>query len=220
VRLEFNCGKLQVGMADGSDWTVANAQQGGPGALITADSTHLDVRSGSSNNWFDTLGRQRWIVTLPTAATNQLDISPNAAESRVDLGAGSFSSISIHPNAGSLFLNLANASFKELDLAVNAGSASVVIGANPNGQTGVRSASMHINAGSIEVCMTGDVAFQVTSDPNITFSTNLDESGLVKTGDSWSTASYDDAFLVAERVHIQLDGNAGSFTLNPEGGCS
>ena len=68
--------------------------------------------------------------------------------------------------------------------------------------------------------MTGDVALQVTSDPNITFSTNLDESGLVKTGDSWSTAGYDDAFLVRDRVHIQLDGNAGSFTLNPEGGCS
>ena len=77
-------------------------------------------------------------------------------------------------------------------------------------------ATMSVNAGSIEVCTENGVALQVAVDPNLTFSTNLDESGLTKAGDTWSTAGYADA---TDRVHIDLEGNAASFTLNPEGGC-
>ena len=56
-----------------------------------------------------------------------------------------------------------------------------------------------------------------SSDANISFSHNLDESGLQRAGDTWSTPGYAGA---DEQVHIDLDGNAASFTLNPEGGCS
>ena len=55
-----------------------------------------------------------------------------------------------------------------------------------------------------------------TTNANITFSTNLDESGLTRAGDTWSTAGYAAA---ADQVHIDLEGNAASFTLNPKGGC-
>jgi hypothetical protein len=217
VQLEFNCGTLEVAMADGTDWTVASGQQGGSSARISADSSHLEVRPAASNNWFNDLGRQHWVVSLPTAATSRLEISPNAAETRVDLGGGSFTSVSIHPNAGSLFLNLANANLKDLELGVNAGSASIIIGGIADRFPVTRSLSIHVNAGSIEACIGDGVALQVTSDPNITFSTNLDTSGLDKTGSAWSTPGYAEA---TDKVHIQLDGNAGSFTLNPEGGCS
>jgi hypothetical protein len=211
VKLDFNCGTLNVGMAGGNQWTVASGQSGGSAAEISAASDRLDVSSHGTNNWFNG-GRQRWKVTLPTGTTYQLEVNPNAAETKVDLHGGRFTSVSVQPNAGSLFLDLTNAEVDDLTVSVNAGSASIVVGAGLDMR-----ASLHVNAGSIEVCTGTGVALQVTSDPNITFSTNLDSSNLVKVGNSWSTANYADA---AKRVHIQLDGNAGSFTLNPEGGCS
>jgi hypothetical protein len=78
-------------------------------------------------------------------------------------------------------------------------------------------ASLSVNAGSIEVCTDDGVALSVTTNANITFSHNLEEEGLQHVGDTWSTPGYADA---TDQVQIDLDGNAASFTLNPEGGCS
>jgi len=211
VQLDFNCGTLNVGMADTGVWTVASGQRGGSPAKITADSDRLEVRTPNTSNWFDQ-GRQRWNVTLPTGTTYDLDVSPNAADTKVDLGGGVFTSVSVHPNAGSVFLDMTDAQVDELDLSLNAGSASIVIGSGLD-----MSGSLSVNAGSIELCTTGDVALRITGESNITFSTNLDESGLLKSGNTWSTAGYGGA---SDQVRIQLSGNAGSFALNPEGGCS
>ncbi len=212
VQLDFNCGVLRVAMAAGDEWSVASGQNGGSPATISSDSDRLEVRtSNNDSNWFDR-GRQRWNVMLPTATSYDLQISPNAAETRVDLGGGTFTSVSVQPNAGSVFLDLTDAQVDNLDLSLNAGSASIVIGSGLD-MTG----SLSVNAGSIELCTTGDVALRITSDPNITFSTNLDETDLSKSGNTWSTANYEGA---SQHVRIQLSGNAGSFALNPEGGCS
>jgi hypothetical protein len=211
VQLDFNCGTLNVGMDDADGWTVASGQRNGSPAEITADSDRLEVRTPNGDNWFDQ-GRQRWNVTLPTGTRYELQISPNAADSKVDLGGGTFASVSIQPNAGSIFLDLTDAQVDDLDLSLNAGSASIVVGAGLD-----MSGSLSVNAGSIELCTTGDVALRITGESNITFSTNLDESDLVKSGNTWSTAGYAAA---SRQVRIQLSGNAGSFALNPEGGCS
>jgi hypothetical protein len=210
VKLDFNCGTLRVAMDDGHQWTVASGRNRGSAATISSDSDRLEVRS-PSDNWLDT-GRQRWNVTLPTSTSYSLDISPNAADTKVDLGGGTFTSVSMHPNAGSVSLDLTDAQVDNLDLSLNAGSASIVIGSGLD-MTG----TLSVNAGSIELCTTGKVALRVTTEPNLTFSTNLDSTDLVKSGNSWSTASYEGA---SQQVRIQLSGNAGSFALNPEGGCS
>ena len=213
VQLDFNCGNLTVAMDDSATgWTVQSGQRGGSPATIDAAPARLQVRTPSnSTNWFDQ-GRQRWNVTLPTSTNYELDVSPNAADTKIDLGGGKFTSVSIQPNAGSVSLDLTGAQVDKLDLSLNAGSASIVIGAGLD-----MAGSLSVNAGSIEMCTTGDVAVRITSDPNITFSTNLDQSGLVKSGNTWSTTGYDGA---SQQVRIQLSGNAGSFALNPEGGCS
>jgi hypothetical protein len=62
----------------------------------------------------------------------------------------------------------------------------------------------------------GAVAITVT-ETNITFSNNLDESGLTRTGDTWQTVNYPGA---QHRVTLTVRGNAGSFSLNPEEGCT
>jgi LiaI-LiaF-like transmembrane region len=211
VQLDFNCGTLRVGTTTGNQWAVAAGHTGGSAETITSDTDRLTVTSRSNDNWFDA-GRQRWNVTLPTATTYQLTVDPNAADTRIELAGGHFTTVSVHPNAGSIFMDLTGATVDDLNLSLNAGSASVIIGGPLD-----MSASMSVNAGSIELCTVGDVALQVSSDPNITFSTNLDGSGLTKAGNTWSTTNYASA---SQRVRLQLSGNAGSFTLNPEGGCS
>jgi hypothetical protein len=211
VTLDFSCGTLVVGTTDGDEWSVASGRQGGEPATITAGGDHLSVESSRDDRWFGG-GRQHWIVGLPVQTMYQLNVSPNAADTEIDLSGGFFSSISLSPNAGSLRLDLTKAELDELDLSLNAGSAVILIG-----QGRSMHASMSVNAGSIEVCTDDGVALRVIVDANVTFATNLDESGLDQVGDTWSTPDYADA---AHRVQIDLEGNAASFTLNPEGGCS
>ena len=211
VRLDFNCGTLEVSTTDGDEWSVASGRQGGDPAKITADSDRLVVESSEHDGWWNG-GRQHWIVGLPTSTSYQLDITPNAADATIDLGGGRFTSVSVQPNAGSVRLDLADAEVDDLALSLNAGSLAVLIGAGSS-----MDASMSVNAGSIEVCTEDGVALAVTTSSNITFSHNLDEAGLQRVGDTWSTPGYADA---SDRVRIDLEGNAASFALNPEGGCS
>ncbi len=210
VTLDFNCGTLDLSMADEGHWTVASGQTAGSPAQLDAAAGRLEVRS-PDHNWFDR-GRQRWAVYLPKGTTYDLQVSPNAADTFLDLGGGSFGAVSVQPNAGSVFIDLTDAQVDELNLSLNAGSASLVIGSGLH-----MNASMSVNAGSIDVCTVGDVALQIMTSPNITFATNLDETDLTQNGNSWSSDGYADA---ADRVQIELTGNAGSFDLNPAGGCS
>lgn len=211
VSLDFNCGSLEVATTDSNEWSVASGRQGGGPARITADRNQLHVESSERDGWWNG-GRQHWIVGLPTGTTYQLDVTPNAADANIDLGGGHFTSVSVQPNAGSLRLILSDAQVDNLDLSLNAGSAVVLIGPGTS-----MDASMSVNAGSIEVCTAEGVALSVTTDANITFSHNLDESGLQKVGDTWSTPGYAGA---DQQVQIDLEGNAASFALNPDGGCS
>lgn len=75
---------------------------------------------------------------------------------------------------------------------------------------------MSVNAGSIELCTEGGIAIHLTVAENITFSHNLDDSSLGRDGDTWSNVPPG----TVGSVDLHIDGNAGSFELNPEGGCS
>jgi hypothetical protein len=98
---------------------------------------------------------------------------------------------------------------EDLDLSLNAGSASILVG----GGTLV-SGTLGVNAGSIELCTDGKVAIRLTVESNITFSHNLDETDLRRNGDTWSLTPS----LPSGTVDLQVEGNAASFTLNPDGG--
>ena len=75
--------------------------------------------------------------------------------------------------------------------------------------------SVSMNAGSFELCVPDGVDVAITiSEQNITFSHNLDESGLSREGDTWRSGTGDAA------VTLDVSGNAASFALNPDGGCS
>jgi len=47
----------------------------------------------------------------------------------------------------------------------------------------------------------------------LTFATNLDSRGLTESGDTWTRAG------TGALIDLSIEGNAASFTLDPEGGC-
>ena len=207
VELEFNCGELAVSTADGSDWAVEAqyASDAEPEFDIGEDSVRVQAEGGA---WFTDV-RQAWDVVLPTGVELALEVSANAASTTLDLADAVMTELRLHANAGDVLVDLTGAEAAALALDANAGSVSVIVG-DGSSATG----TMSVNAGSIEVCAADGVAIAITiEDPNVTFSHNLDGSGLSRSGDTWRSGDGDAA------VVLDVNGNAGSFTLNPDGGC-
>jgi len=211
VVLRFDCGTLQVRSVTDSQWTVSSGRTGGGAATVAASANKLEVSSNNDGQWW-TNARQRWVVSLPASTTYQLDVQPNAADATIDLAGGQFDRVTVQPNAGSVHVDLRDAKVDILDVSLNAGSAAIQIGPGAS-----MSGTLSVNAGSIELCTEPGTALRFVVNGSVAFSHNLDGSGLVRSGDTWSTSGYDTA---TNQVELQVSGNAGSFTLNPEGGCS
>jgi hypothetical protein len=208
VELDLNCGTLEVAMTDGNGWRVAAGQSDGDEVRIEATDTSLAVSSPDSGFLG---GEQRMEVGLGLDVTYALSIDVNAATTRLDMAGGRFSELSVDPNAGSLWFNLGGASVASFSLDMNAGSASFQVdeATDLDGTVGM-------NAGSIEFCADPDTALRFTVEENLTFSQDLDDSDLVRSGDTWTSANFDTA---DRRIDLRLEGNAASFSFNPEGGC-
>jgi hypothetical protein len=210
VELDFDCGDLAVTTAAGTDWTVVSRHGSDGEPEITSDGDTLQVRAEDSGfGPFTRDGRQAWDVVLPTEPSLDLTVDASAASSRLDLEGADLSSLAIDANAGDVHVGLAGATIADLGVDANAGSLSIVADDSTN-----LSGSVEMNAGSLEVCAPEGVVVAITiEDDDITFSHNLDDLGLTRRGNTWSTGGGE------PDVSIDIDGNAASFTLNPEGGC-
>jgi hypothetical protein len=210
VDLDFSCGSLTLGMADGTEWSASVGRTRGEPAEVESDDESLLIHN-PGGSLFDA-GRQRWDVTLGSEPVYDLDISVNGGAAAVDLGGGTFTLIDLNPNGGSVTVDLSETAVDDFELDLNAGSTSVTVD-----DTTDLAGSFSVNAGSIELCTSPDVALRVTFDANLAFTHNLEGSGLNPTGETWSS----DGFELAEhKIDLQLEGNAGTFTLNPAGGCA
>ncbi len=209
VDLDFSCGKLEVDLTDGSVWRVAAGETSDNEFLIDASDTTLVVRS--PNRAFMS-GEERWEVTLGAALIYSLSIGANAATSTVDLAGGSFTELTVSPNAGTLTLDLRGTAVEALDLSMNAGSTAILVD-----ETTDLEGTLATNAGSIELCSSDETALRITVDANLTFSHDLEESDLVHSGNTWTSAGFEGA---DHHVDLRLEGNAASFSLNPEEGCT
>jgi hypothetical protein len=210
VDLDFTCGSLTLGMADGTGWTASVGRSRGEPADVESDDESLSIHN-PSGSLFDA-GRQRWDVTLGTEPLYHLDVTVNGGEAVLDLGGGTFKLIDLNPNAGSVTVDLSEAAVDDFELDLNAGSTAITVDKATD-----LAGSFSVNAGSIELCTSSDVAMRVTLDANLAFSHNLDESGLNRSGESWSSDGFE---LADHAIDVQLEGNTGNFTLNPEGGCA
>jgi len=209
VELDFSCGELAVSTATGTAWSV-NARHGsGETPEISSDTESLRVSAEGGGFIGFTDSRQAWDVVLPTDVTLILSVDSNAASSRLNLEDADLSTLAIDANAGEVNLALPRADVRELSVDANAGSISI------DADEATRlDGSVEMNAGSFELCAPDELAIAVTIEgENVTFSHNLDESGLSRTGDTWSSGGGEPL------VRLDVSGNAASFTLNPEGGC-
>ena len=210
VVLDFNCGDLVVTTASGTDWSVEARHGADREPEITSDSRSLQIGAeGDGFMPFGQDGRQEWEVMLPTETTLDLTIDANASSSQLSLDDANLASLAIDANAGDVHLVLAGASVTDLAIDANAGSLSVEADASTS-----LDGRVEMNAGSLELCAPEGVVVAITiEDDNVTFSHNLDDLGLTRQGDTWSTGDGD------ADVRLAIEGNAASFSLNPEGGC-
>jgi hypothetical protein len=209
VDLRFNCGDLDVSMASGTGWTVDArfGADGRPEIRSTADAMSVVADDGGPIGF--TNSRQEWRVELPSDPELALDLEANAASARLDLAGGRFGGLGIDANAGDFAVDLSGASVDGFQLDMNAGSADVIA----DGETGL-TGSVGVNAGSLDLCVADGVAVEITlDDPNVTFSHNLEDHGFDESGDTWRLGSG------TPTVRLDVEGNAASFTFNPDGGC-
>lgn len=211
VELDMNCGDLTVSTAPGDGWSVDARHGPDDEPRLTANGASLElVAEGGGGPFGATRARQDWRVVLPSDVALDLDVDANAVSSRLDLSGADLSRLGLDINAGDVRLDLAGASVDELSMEVNAVAVRLSTDATTtfDGEIGM-------NAGSLELCVVDDAAVEITlDDPNITFSHNLDDRGFTESGDTWRSGSGTPA------IRLTVDGNAASFTVNPEGGCS
>jgi hypothetical protein len=210
VELDLNCGELEVSTQAGTAWGVVarHGEDEEPQISSDADSLHVSAEGGGFVGFTDV--RQAWDVVLPTDAALDLTVDSNAASAHMDLADADLSTLAIDANAGEVTLALPGAEVRELSIDANAGSVSIDF----DGSTSL-TGSVEMNAGSLELCVPDDLAVAISiEDENVTFSHNLDESGLSRQGDTWSSGDGDPA------VRLDISGNAASLTFNPEEGCA
>lgn len=208
---QLNCGTVDVHMSQGSNWSASVGSTGSKQPTVASSTDHLDINSGDQGGGFlvDN-GRERWVVELPSATTYDAEFHVNASKGTMDLSGAKFNSLSVQPNAADLVLNVGDANVQGLDLQLNAGSLSIVA------TTGTAlSGTIRVNAGSVQLCAPSDAGIRITAS-GTAFGTNLGDTDLTRTGDSWQSSGYDQ---VVQKITLTVHGNAGSFDLNPPGGC-
>jgi hypothetical protein len=211
VALDFSCGELTVAMGDGSDWNVDARYASGARPELTSTDDSLRVAVEGDTVIFGLADdRQAWDVTLPTDADLDLEVSADAASSRLDLAGASLSGFDLQANAGEVHLDLSGAEAAGLEVDANAASVGITL----DGDSAVVG-SIHVNAGSVNLCVPDGAAIEIDmNDDNITFSHDLDDSDLVRSGDTWRGGDGTPA------IRLDVEGNAASFSFNPDGGCS
>jgi hypothetical protein len=198
-----------VTASDGDEWSV-EARFADTAPDLNASDSSLSVDAEDVAIFGINDARQEWDVVLPRETRMDLTIEANAASSDLELEGTDMSALAVDANAGDSHLVLGGASVDELSVDANAGSISIITDADTR-----LAGSVEMNAGSLDLCIPDGVVFAITlEDGNITFTHNLDDSGLIRQGDTWVTG--DDA---VPTLTLRVEGNAATFTLNPEDGC-
>jgi hypothetical protein len=207
VQLELTCGSLDLSMADGAGWRADTRVDGDRQPIQEGGPNLLSLRSGERGLPFRN-ERQDWTVELGRDVTYDFDATLNAAESAIDAGGGRFDVLHLTANAGSTRLLVPGASVPDFEAQLNAGSLTVEAD-----QTTDLSGRIGANAGSIDLCVPDGVGLQITVQSSVAFSHNLGDSGLEQSGDTFTSAEFATA---AHTIVLTVQGNAASFTLNPE----
>ena len=177
VDIELSCGDLSVAVAPGSDWRVEGADRDGTGPDMTADNDSLRLKTRDRDRGpFGALSeRGNWRVTLPDGPRLDTQLTLNAGSSTVNLSGASVGRFATTLNAGSTTIDLGTVrQIDGIEVQVNAGSIALTL---PNLSV---SGSLHVNAGSVELCAAPGAGLRIRTNDSIIAS--YDFAGLEKSG--------------------------------------
>jgi hypothetical protein len=204
---------VTVDVQPGNTWRIEGRDREGIGPNVEADNDSLRVRSQDDRNGvFDALSdRESWHVSLPDSPLLDINLNLNAGSSSLDLGTAAIEAFELDLNAGSATIDLGSArQLGDLDIGLNAGSIALTLPAQSiNG-------SIEANAGSVALCVPPGVGLRLHTNESIVASYDFEDRGLVKDGSTWATPGFDTAGV---KIELETRATAGSFSLNPEGGC-
>ena len=213
IDLDLNCGELTLTVGAGNGWSVGGDARDGTEPDVAADDESLRVSSREGSGLFEGLNdRDTWRVTLPEDVDLDITMDLNAGSASLDLGQAAVEVLDLTLNAGSVTLDMGEVSaIGEFGAELNAGSLEVTL---PN-QT--FEGSIEANAGSVSLCAPAGAALRLRTGDSFAAGYDYDDQGLVKNGSTWETPGFEDAPV---RIELDTRANAGSFSLNPEDGCS
>jgi hypothetical protein len=203
VDLELDCGRLGITTAVGSAWSLS-ADYLGSEPIVTATGSSLRIATPNQT----ATHRQDWSLELPAAPLRDLSIRANAAAVTLDLEGAALERFRADVNAGDLRIDAGGARINRLDISMNAGRARITLA------DGTTIGSLAANAGAIELCVPTGAGLVLRVTDQLTFGHNLAGRGLARDGDTWRRTAASDA-----NIDLTINGNAASFTLDPDGGC-
>ncbi len=211
LNVEFDCGTLNVSSMPGSSWQLSGNDGAGQTPQVSTIADRVSIRPSNPAGPFSNRGKVVWNLAVPQASSLDLGLTLNAGEGTVDLSGATVASLNVTVNAGSFNATLGPAATSNaVNMTVNAGSAVLATGATSG------TMNLSLNAGSLDVCVPAGSAARVSWQGTLA-SHDLDSLGLVKVDDhTWTTQGF-----TAGAPHFELDvnANAGSFSLKMGGGC-
>jgi hypothetical protein len=202
VTIDLDCGTVDLSTEAGTTgaWTLDARYRNEP-PIVSATGSSLDVRAPDGMSQ-----RQEWTLTVPPATLRAVNLTANAAASTLDLAGAEMDRLDADVNAGDLRIDAGEAGIDRLDVSMNAGRARITLGASVEG-------SLSAIAGALELCVPSDATLVFELEDQLTFGHNLDDRGLARDGDTWTRTGSD------VTIRLDIQGNAASFTLEPQGGC-
>jgi hypothetical protein len=201
LTIDLDCGTVNLATEPGDAWRV-HAEYVGEEPRIDASGAGLAVRTPD----FTGLHRQDWTVTVGANALRDIDLEMNAGTASAILAGATVSRLTSDMNAGDLIIDGTGATIDRIDASLNAGRLRITL-------AGASRGDLSANAGAIELCVPPDAALRFDVQEQLTFATNLGARGLSQSGETWTRAGS------GPSIDYSIEGNAASFTLDPEGGC-
>jgi len=202
VSIDLDCGSVDLIAEPGVDWSV-NARYGGQPPTVDSSDGSLAVRAPEGPGRH----RQDWQIRLPSDPVRALDVALNAGSGTIELDGMRLARLDVTANAADLRIDAIGATIDRVDVDLNAGRARLTFGA------GGAAGDIVANAGAIELCVPIDAELRLRVRDQLTFGQNLADRGLTRNGETWTRAGS------GALIDLDIEGNAASLTLDPDGGC-
>lgn len=208
IDLDFRCGTLTVTTDPGAGWSFG-ATYRGPAPEIEGTASQMQARVPEGSG----IRRQDWTLSAGTEALSDLQVQTNAGTADITLAGAKLGAFGLQSNAGDVRVDGTGASLQGIDVQVNAARLRLTLDEDSSGE-------LHVNAGAIDLCVPPSAALRFDVPSQITFATNLADRGLTQNGTIWTRAGAATSDGTSPgSIDLRVEGNAASFTLDPDGGC-